>query len=252
MINNSIFINLLNGLDIKVEEKKVLGEIHKIKWDDAIRLSSLIRQSLEKLYPNTKFVTCDYLGINNEETATGIQINYFGDEVKYEEISEVVHHVVSAVLSKNQSKTKDLFLNSQVVTETIKDAISPVIQTFIESNPRKNIAVPVSIQTHNQKITVQGQYIKHKQDKRFLENIKITAQIDILGRKSTKFTAVNHTEKTLTIFYDPKDFFELHELQGKNELAEFELQPVQENGRIDYMLKSINRISHGLDALFAR
>lgn len=69
----------------------------------------------------------------------------------------------------------------------------------------------------------------------------------MLGKYTTKFSLTNTKDKTLTINYDPKVFSELHDLEGKNEIASFELQPIQDNSKTDSMLKSIKRISQTLD-----
>ncbi len=142
MNKNSIFINLINGLDIKFQDKKVLGEIHKIKWDDSINLSNLIRQIYKKIYPDDKVTSSEFLGLSEVQTAAGIELTIYSDEIKNDEINCIIQHLLREILSN----TKNLSSPGKSISEMHRELIQPLIETFVESNTRKKIQNPISIE----------------------------------------------------------------------------------------------------------
>ncbi len=80
-----------------------------------------------------------------------------------------------------------------------------------------------------------------------MQYVEIVARIDLLGKQTTMFTATHPKEKTLTVFYEPKDYEELQELQGKEHVAIFEIQPIQ-GKKLEYFLKKIKKIAQTSDA----
>lgn len=246
MSNNSIFVNVIKGLDLTVGERKVSGKIHDIRWQDMIKLSHLIRQGIEAIYPGIQLELKEFLGDANNQNVAGVEIILKSNQFNLDDINKTIAYLISSV-KKSRGDNLDLFTNyKDQLSDSTVEKVMPVIQNFVESNPNK-IALPINVATETLSIMVAGDYKKVKSDKVYLEHIEKIGQIDMLGRFTTKFTLTNPKDKTLTIFFDPKDFSELHDLQGKNEIAAFELQPIQDNGKTDYMLKSIKRISQTLD-----
>jgi len=243
MRKNSILISIINNLDIKVEDKKISGEIHKIKWEDVIKVSNFLQHSFEKLFPDLKIDCSEFLGLSDDQTIAGIELSFNAQNVNLEELNEIINYLVRSILSPKKSKSKEKLASEEALPKELLDALEPIIDTFVESNTRRKITIPISIESSDIKITIGGDYRKPSRDKVYLENIEATGQIDILGKTTTKFTITNPNEKTITVFHDPKDFKELHLIQGNEEIAIFELKPIKENNKTEYMLKSIKRIA---------
>lgn len=240
MVKNEIKIKLFNDLQIKVYENRCEGAFNKVCWADCEKIASLIQISLEELFPEAEVFTPIYQNkLSNEELELGIDIWIEYIDLAPALLNNITFYILNSI--QNESLDQDLFRDFELIDQSIKDVLQPIIINFIEKNKGKRIIQPIEIKVADEKFVVTGQYKKTFSDVVYLEPISIKGKIDGLIKSKTKINIIDKNT-TIVAYYDFERFFyELHKILGSNQQINFILQPItNKNNKTDYIVSEFH------------
>ena len=192
------------------------------------------------MFPEAEVFTPIYQNkLSNEELEHGIDIWIEYIDLAPALLNNITFYILNSI--QNESLDQDLFRDFEIIDQSIKDVLQPIIINFIEKNKGKRIIQPIEIKVEDEKFVVSGQYKKTFSDVVYLEPISIKGKIDGLIKSKTKINIIDKNT-TIVAYYDFERFFyELHKILGSNQQINFILQPItNKNNKTDYIVSEFH------------